>query len=110
MKTPTNKDNLDQLFNKAKADKQNLDDFEKEAMAGFDMLNSEKEAIDLKADLDARINKELFYKKEKQPFSKKPNLTQQRIDAILDKINQQGYHSLTAEEKELLNKASKEEL
>ncbi len=56
------------------------------------------------------IKDELFYKKGKQPFSKTPNLTQQRIDAILDKINQQGYNSLTVEEKELLNKASKEDL
>ena len=53
---------------------------------------------------------ELFYKKGKQPFSKRPNLTQERIDNLLDKINQQGYQSLTAEEKELLHKASKEDL
>ena len=57
-----------------------------------------------------KIKEELYYKKERQPFLKKPNLTQQRIDEILDKINQQGYQSLTAEEKELLQKASKEEL
>jgi membrane associated rhomboid family serine protease len=57
-----------------------------------------------------KIKDQLFYKKEKQPFLKTPNLTQQRVDAILDKINQQGYHSLSVEEKELLNKASKEEL
>ncbi|MDP3558701.1 MAG: hypothetical protein Q8T03_15110 [Bacteroidota bacterium] len=64
MKTPIN-NNLDNLFNKAKADEQNLDDFEKEAMVGFNMLESEKEAFDLKANLDARINKELFNKEEK---------------------------------------------
>jgi len=56
------------------------------------------------------IKEELFYKKDKQPFLKKPNLTQQRVDEILDKINQHGYQSLTEEEKELLHKASKEEL
>jgi hypothetical protein len=66
MKTPINKDNLDQLFNKAKADKQGLDDFEKDAIEGFDMLESEKEAADLKASLDTLIQKELFAKEEER--------------------------------------------
>ncbi|MDP1802322.1 MAG: hypothetical protein Q8L81_13270 [Bacteroidota bacterium] len=66
MKTPINKDNLDQLFNKAKADKQGLDDFEKDAIEGFDMLESEQEAADLKASLDTRIQKELFAKEEEK--------------------------------------------
>jgi membrane associated rhomboid family serine protease len=35
-------------------------------------------------------------------------ITQLRIDEILDKINQKGYNSLTSEEKDILNKASKE--
>ncbi len=48
----------------------------------------------------------LFYKAQKEPFVKKPNLTQQKLDAILDKINQDGYDSLTDEEKEFLKKAS----
>jgi membrane associated rhomboid family serine protease len=52
----------------------------------------------------------LFYKADKKPFSKTANLSQQRIDEILDKINQKGYSSLSEEEKQLLNKASKEEL
>jgi hypothetical protein len=63
MKTPIN-NNIDQLFNKAKADDQNLDAFEKEAMAGFDMLASKEEANELKAALDKRINQEVFIKKE----------------------------------------------
>jgi hypothetical protein len=37
-------------------------------------------------------------------------MTQQRIDDILDKINQKGFQSLTEEEKTLLDKASKEDL
>lgn len=57
-----------------------------------------------------KMKDELFYKAGKKPYSKKPNLTQQRIDEILDKISQQGYDSLTNEEKELLKKASKEDL
>ena len=52
---------------------------------------------------------ELFYKPGRKPFSKTTNLTQQRIDEILDKINQKGYQSLTEEEKTLLDKASKED-
>ena len=47
---------------------------------------------------------------KKEPFTKKVNLTQQRIDNILDKINQQGYEKLTDEEKKLLNRASKEDI
>ena len=56
------------------------------------------------------IKQELFYKPSRKPYSKTPNLTQQRVDEILDKISQKGYHSLSEEEKELLKKASKEDL
>ena len=58
-----------------------------------------------------RSPKDEFYYKVSgtQPFRKIPNVTQQRIDEILDKINQQGYRFLTDEEKEILNRASDEE-
>ncbi|MBS1574160.1 MAG: rhomboid family intramembrane serine protease [Bacteroidetes bacterium] len=56
------------------------------------------------------IRTEVFYKKTRQPYKKTPNITQQRIDEILDKINQKGYHFLTDEEKELLKRASEEDL
>ena len=56
------------------------------------------------------IKEELFYKSSTKPYTKTPNITQERIDTILDKINQKGYHFLTDEEKELLRKASKEDL
>ena len=52
-------------------------------------------------------------KKEKTvPVKKKntPQDTQEKIDALLDKINQQGYQFLTNEEKAFLKKASKEDL
>lgn len=49
----------------------------------------------------------LYYKAKVKPFQKKLNVTQQKVDELLDKINQQGYNSLTDEEKELLRKASK---
>ncbi|MBS1919621.1 MAG: rhomboid family intramembrane serine protease [Bacteroidetes bacterium] len=51
---------------------------------------------------------ELFYKSTSDPYKKTPHITQQRIDEILDKINQKGYNFLTKEEKELLKRASKE--
>jgi hypothetical protein len=52
-----------------------------------------------------------FYEQgNKKPFTKTTNLTQQRIDTILDKINQQGYEKLTDEEKKILNRASKEDI
>jgi membrane associated rhomboid family serine protease len=54
------------------------------------------------------IKSELFYKSKGEPYKKTPNLTQQRIDNILDKINHKGYSSLTEEEKELLKKAGEE--
>lgn len=53
---------------------------------------------------------EYFYKTNVQPFEKKANLSQEKLDAILDKINKLGYDNLTNEEKEFLNRASKEEL
>ncbi|HEU4575371.1 MAG TPA: rhomboid family intramembrane serine protease [Chitinophagaceae bacterium] len=56
------------------------------------------------------IRNELFYKTGKQPYKKTPNITQQRIDEILDKISQKGYHFLTEEEKELLKRASEEDI
>lgn len=40
------------------------------------------------------------------PFERIPKVTQQKLDAILDKINQQGIDQLTEEEKEFLRKAS----
>ena len=57
-----------------------------------------------------RLKTELFYKTSAKPFNKVSNITQQRIDDLLDKINQKGYNSLTEEEKELLKRASKEDI
>ncbi len=56
------------------------------------------------------IKDELFYKATSAPFTKTANVTQQRVDDILDKINQKGYNSLTIEEKDLLKRASDEGL
>jgi membrane associated rhomboid family serine protease len=57
-----------------------------------------------------RIKTELFYKSSTKPYNKTSNITQQRVDDLLDKINQKGYSSLTDDEKELLKRASKEDI
>jgi membrane associated rhomboid family serine protease len=68
-----------------------------------DLFNPEKKLAPVQKDT-------LFYKTDKQPYVKRPNITQQRLDDILDKINQHGYEHLTEEEKIFLKKASKEDL
>jgi membrane associated rhomboid family serine protease len=63
-----------------------------------------------KKDWKKTAKKEHFYKtKGTQPFKKVSNITQKRIDEILDKINSQGYKFLTEEEKEILKRASEDE-
>ncbi|HLK28138.1 MAG TPA: rhomboid family intramembrane serine protease [Puia sp.] len=53
---------------------------------------------------------EFYYKVAgTQPYKKIPNITQKRIDDILDKINQQGFRLLTDEEKEILKRAADKE-
>jgi len=57
------------------------------------------------------LKQEVFYNTRGQkPFKKTSNLTQQRVDEILDKINLKGYDKLTDDEKDLLKRASEEEL
>lgn len=53
---------------------------------------------------------QLYYKPTRKPYQKTLHVTQQRLDEILDKINQQGYQFLTDDEKEFLKKASTEDL
>lgn len=45
---------------------------------------------------------------DRQPYRKQGNVTQQRIDELLDKINEKGYSFLTDEEKAFLKKASED--
>jgi DNA-binding MarR family transcriptional regulator len=56
------------------------------------------------------IKSQLYYKPTVKPFRKRYSVTQQTIDEILDKISQKGYGSLTEDEKEVLKRASKEDL
>lgn len=50
----------------------------------------------------------VFYKTESPVFSKTPNVTEKKVDEILEKISKQGYNRLTADEKDFLERASKE--
>ncbi|MGZ3957870.1 MAG: rhomboid family intramembrane serine protease, partial [Flavisolibacter sp.] len=56
------------------------------------------------------VKTQLFYKARVQPFTRTPLVTQQRVDEILDKISQKGYGALTDDEKEILKRASKEDI
>jgi membrane associated rhomboid family serine protease len=57
------------------------------------------------------FKKELFYKSHgNPPYTKTPLITQQKVDELLDKISQKGYHHLTDEEREILKRASEEDL
>lgn len=58
----------------------------------------------------ASIKEKVFYQTgNRSPYSKTSNITQQRVDEILDKINQKGYDQLSKEEREILKRASEEE-
>lgn len=58
----------------------------------------------------APVKEKLFYKADRQPYQVTPNITQQKLDAILDRVSQHGYGMLTDDEKDFLKRASKEEL
>ena len=51
-----------------------------------------------------------YYNTTRKPYEKMHHFSQQKLDEILDKINEYGYNHLTEEEKEFLKKASKENL
>ncbi len=57
------------------------------------------------------VKEKVFYNTgNRQPYNKTAHITQQRVDEILDKISQKGYHLLTDEEKNILKRASEEDL
>jgi membrane associated rhomboid family serine protease len=58
---------------------------------------------------DRNIKQELFYQSTAMPYKKTANVTEQRIDEILDKISQRGYNSLSEEEKDLLKRAGQKD-
>jgi hypothetical protein len=65
---------------------------------------------DKKIQTGQSTKEKMFYKTGNQkPFIKRSVVTQQRVDEILDKINQKGYHLLSEEEKNILKRASESE-
>ena len=55
------------------------------------------------------VKEKVFYNTgSRMPYSKTSNVTEQRIDEILDKINQKGYNYLTDDEKSILRRAAEE--
>lgn len=67
----------------------------------LNLFNPEKKPIQ-----KVKIKERVFYNTGGQkPFVKRPVITQQRIDEILDKINQKGINHLSDEEKIILKKA-----
>lgn len=55
------------------------------------------------------VKERVFYNiGSKSPYSKTSIITEQRVDEILDKINQKGYDHLTKEEKDILKRASED--
>lgn len=55
------------------------------------------------------IKEKVFYNTGgRNPYKKTSNITEQRVDEILDKISQKGYSYLTKEEKDILKRASEE--
>jgi membrane associated rhomboid family serine protease len=71
----------------------------------MNLFNPEKKTV------SPSVKEKVFYNMGgRQPYKKNVNITQQRVDEILDKINQQGYHLLTDEEKNILKRAAEEDL
>ena len=55
------------------------------------------------------IKERVFYNTgSRSPYQKTSNVTEQRVDEILDKISQQGYNALTKDEKDILKRASED--
>lgn len=77
----------------------------------YDWCNNLFNPYQKKTSPKRRVKETVFYKTgDQKPFVKRSNITQQRIDEILDKINQKGYHLLTEEEKNILKRAGESEL
>ncbi len=63
-----------------------------------------------KKETENKSKEEYYYNTSgTQPYKKIPNLTQKRIDAILDKIGEKGYQQLSEEEKQILKRAAEDE-
>ena len=86
-----------------KLERKGLTDFGKKVV---NRLNEAGVMVDL-----SHVGEQTFYDASgRKPFVKKKQLTQKRVDELLDKINQFGYDHLTEEERNFLKQASKKDL
>jgi membrane associated rhomboid family serine protease len=66
---------------------------------------------DKKYNRNKNVKEKIFYNTEgRKPYQKQAVVNQQKIDQILDKINQKGFQFLSDEEKMILKKAAEEDL
>ena len=71
----------------------------------MDLFNPDKKRLP-----PQKTKEKMFYKTGVQkPFEKRSIITQQRVDEILDKINQKGFSLLSEEEKNILKRAAENE-
>ena len=71
----------------------------------LDLCNPDKKIL-----TPQKTREKMFYKTgNHKPFEKHSIITQQRIDEILDKINQKGIHLLSEEEKNILKRAGEDD-
>lgn len=62
-----------------------------------------------KSKTKSTVKEKVFYNTGgRSPYHKTSNVTEQRVDEILDKISQKGYDYLTKEEKDILKRASED--
>ena len=92
------------FINRLRVDK-DWSDWMNNAWEGFmNLFNPDKPSKKQKP-----VKQQLFYNtKGKQPYKKTINITGQKVDEILDKISQKGYHTLSQDEKDILRRASEE--
>lgn len=53
-------------------------------------------------------NRNFYHTGNREPYTKRTNITTSKVDEILDKINLKGYNQLTSEEKEILRRAAED--
>lgn len=82
--------------------------FIKQLQRGNDWAKYPVKLIDGISSIFKKKKLKVAYKNPQNVTVKKPAVSQQEVDSILDKISQSGYENLTSKEKEILFKAGKQ--
>lgn len=82
--------------------------FIKQLQRGNDWTKYPIKIIDVLATIFKKKKLKVAYKNTQNVTVKKPVVSQEEVDRILDKISQSGYENLSAKEKEILFKAGKQ--